>query len=77
MVLHLQELEQRNQLIARSNETLANNCRNIYKDYQICKSITNEVEKILGRKIANDKSVLNAREELSTLVFVNLEGEKQ
>jgi hypothetical protein len=61
MVLHLQEMEQRNQLIARSNETLANNYRNIYKDYQICKSITNEVEKILGRKIANDKSVLNAR----------------
>lgn len=41
MVLHIQELEERNQIIARSNETLTVNYRNIYKDYQICKSITN------------------------------------
>lgn len=41
MVLHIQELEERNQILAKSNETLTVNYRNIYKDYQICKSITN------------------------------------
>jgi uncharacterized protein Yka (UPF0111/DUF47 family) len=62
MVLHIQELEQRIDLISKSNETLTNNYKNIYKDYQICKSITNEVEKLLGRKINNERNVLNARE---------------
>lgn len=61
MVLHIQELEERNQVISKSNETLTNNYRNIYKDYQLCKSITNEVEKLLGKKILNEKNVLNAR----------------
>ncbi len=77
MTLHIQELEQRIQLISKSNQTLANNYRNTYKDYQICKSITNQVEKLLGRKIVNEKNVLNAREELSTLMLGASEPQKQ
>lgn len=71
MSQYITELENRNELIIRSNECIANNYRNVYTDYQICKSITNEVERLLGKKIMNQKNVLDAREELSTFVYFN------
>lgn len=68
MSQHIVELENRIEILVKSNHTLSQNYRNIYKDYQLCKSITNEVERLLGRKIANEKNVLDAREELSTFM---------
>jgi hypothetical protein len=37
----------------------------------LCKSITNEVERLLGKQINNEKNVLDAREELSTILVIN------
>jgi hypothetical protein len=42
-----------NKYLMKANDTLTNNYRNIYKDYQLCKGITNEVERLLGKKIQN------------------------
>lgn len=61
MALHIEELEERNKYLIKANDTLTNNYRNIYKDYQLCKGITNEVERLLGKKIQNEKSVVDAR----------------
>ena len=70
VALHVGELETRNLMLANSNHTLSQNYKRIYQDYQICKSITNEVERLLGKQITQ-QNVLNAREELSTIVVVN------
>lgn len=56
------------EVIIKANDSLSINYKNIYKDYQLCKSITNEVERLLGKKISDEKNVLDAREELSTLL---------
>ena len=55
--------------MAKSNQTLSNNYKNIYRDYQLCKSITNEVEKLLSKKILTEKNVLDVRDELSTIIM--------
>ena len=69
MVGELAEVETQNDMLIKSNETLSNNYRNVYRDYQLCRSITNEVEHLLGRKISSDKEVIGAREELSTILL--------
>ena len=68
MVQHIAEMENRLEVLIKANNSLSQNYRNMYKDYQLCKSITNEVERLLGRKISDEKNVLDAREELSTLL---------
>jgi hypothetical protein len=58
-------------MLAISNQSLTNSYKNTYKDYQLCKSITNEVERLLGRRILTERNVIDVREELSTLLVVN------
>lgn len=69
MVLHIAELENRNSLLATSNATLSQNYHRVYNDYQLCKSVTNEVERVLGKQITQN-NLLDAREELSTFIMV-------
>lgn len=57
-------------MLVKQYENLSHNYKNVYKDYQLCKSITNEVERITGRKISDEKNVLNAREELSSIMLI-------
>ena len=54
MVLHIAELENRNSLLATSNATLSQNYHRVYNDYQLCKSVTNEVERVLGKQITQN-----------------------
>jgi hypothetical protein len=62
-------------LLTESNLTLSQNYRHVYKDYQLCKSVTNEVERVLGKQIT-EKNVLDAREELSTFVIMDKDNKQ-
>lgn len=50
-----------------SNFKLKNNYHNIYKDYQVCKAISSEVERALGLIVGQDNQQ-KVREKLGALL---------
>lgn len=65
--LKIDELEKRNELLVQSNFKLKNNYHLIYKDYQVCKSISSEVERALGLIVGQDNQQ-KVREKLGALI---------
>lgn len=60
MALHIAEMEKRNEMLVNSNQAVQANYRKMYEDYQRCRSVTNEVERALG-KITDCTNMLRVR----------------
>lgn len=68
--LKIEEMEKRNELLVESNLKLKSNYQIIFKDYQACKSLSTEVERVMGLVVGRDNQQ-KIKERLGILLSAN------